>query len=116
MSHIVTIKTELKNFDTIKEVCKRLGLHCKQSNDINVYNTNKTGMGIHLKGWKYPIVVNKQGVVYYDNYNGNWGNMKEYNKFVDEYSLEETLKKIKKKNLKYNIQRINNEIKIEVMI
>lgn len=116
MSHIVTIETEMKNFDTIKEVCKILGLKYEQSKDIKVYNTIKSGIGIYLKGWKYPIVVNELGKVDYDNYSGSWGDIEEYNKFINEYSLEETLKRIKKKNLKYTIQRLNDEIKIEVMV
>jgi hypothetical protein len=116
MSHIVTIATELRNIDTIKEVCRRLNLQCRESKNIEIYSTTKSGIGVYLNGWKYPVVIDSQGKVYYDNFGGNWGNEKEWDKFVNEYSLEETLKKIKMKNLRYNVQRDRDEIRIEVIV
>jgi len=116
MSHIVTVKTELKNIDTIKKVCKNMGLKYHGKKNVKYYNTVKSGIAINLNGWKYPIAVQNDGSVYYDNYNGNWGQIHELNKFIDEYSLVETVNKIEQKHLKYEVKRFNNEIRVEVFV
>lgn len=117
MSHIVTIQTELKNKESIQEVCKALNVQYLGQKTTKYYNTTKSGIAVQFRNWKYPVTIQENGSVYFDNYQGSWGNKKDLDAFINEYSLVETVGKLKKKNLRYEVQRLkNNEIKIEVMI
>lgn len=40
------------------------------------------GLAITPPRWHYPIVVDDNGVVHYDNYNGVWGDMKDVARLV----------------------------------
>ena len=54
------------------------------------YAGHATGdMSFKLPGWHYPAVVNSQtGEVKLDNYGGQWGNIEEFHKLSQEYSLQ----------------------------
>jgi hypothetical protein len=50
------------------------------------------GIGIKLKGWQYPAVIQK-GTISYDNFNNRWGDISELHKLQQAYSVESTLAK-----------------------
>lgn len=98
MSHIVTIKTELKDHDLLKEAVNALNDKAKAANTPqleilpaskhHLFSGDQVGLGIRLPGWNYPVVIDEQGVVKYDNYGGSWGKQIELDRLVQEYSLE----------------------------
>lgn len=93
MSHIVQIKTELKDEVAIAAACRRLNLKCLGSGTHTLFaGQQATGMAIKLPNWNYPIVVNTQtGAVDYDNYGGHWGRQEELDKFIQAYTVEKAI-------------------------
>ena len=91
MSHTTTIRTELRNLDILKAACTALGIPFTTGpQKIELFAGYATGdLSFKLPGWHYPAVVNSQtGEVKLDNYGGQWGNIEEFHKLSQEYSLQ----------------------------
>lgn len=89
MSHIVQIKTEVRDETAVKAACTRLQLPAPETKTVRLFNATATGLCVELPDWQYPVVCNLQtGQVSYDNYNGLWGEQKHLNSFLQGYAVE----------------------------
>ena len=90
MSHIVSIKTEVRDAEAIKAACKRLGLEDPFHAKAKFYMGDEvTGWCIKLPGWLYLAVADlTTGQVKFDNYEGSWGDQKHLDAFVQAYAVE----------------------------
>ena len=91
MSHIVEIKTEIRDEQAVRAACTRLQLAAPEHKTVRLFNATATGLCVQLPGWSYPVVCNLEtGAVQYDNYGGNWGEQKHLNSFLQAYAVEKT--------------------------
>ena len=60
MSHIVEIKTEVRDEAAVQAVCSRLHLAHAKRGTFELYSSTETGLGIELPRWKYPVVANTE--------------------------------------------------------
>ncbi len=98
MSHIVEIKTEVRDEQAVKAACARLNLAPPVNKSARLFNETVSGLCIELPGWQYPIVANLQtGQLQYDNYNGHWGEQKHLNAFLQGYAVEKSKIEARKK-------------------
>ncbi len=98
MSHIVEIKTELKDEQAVRAACNRLQLAQPEHKSVRLFNAKATGLCVELPGWQYPVVCNIQtGQVQYDNYGGHWGEQKHLNAFLQAYAVEKAKIEARKK-------------------
>lgn len=90
MSHIATIKTEIRDAIALRSACERLGLAPPSWRTERFYDgASVSGLGIQLPNWTYPVIVNcETGEVKCDNYHGNWGDQTELDKLVQAYAAE----------------------------
>jgi hypothetical protein len=89
LSHIVAIKTEIRDEQAVRAACTRLQLAAPEQKTVRLFNATATGLCVQLPGWSYPVVANLQtGQVQYDNYGGHWGRQEELNKFLQGYAVE----------------------------
>jgi len=89
VSHIVEIKTEIRDEAAVKAACTRLQLATPEHKTVRLFSATATGLCVQLPGWHYPVVCNLQtGQVSYDNYNGHWGEQKHLNSFLQGYAVE----------------------------
>ena len=89
MSHIVEIKTEIRDEAGVKAACTRLRIPLPEHKTCKLFSATATGLAVQLPGWLYPVVCNLQtGQVQYDNYNGHWGEQKHLNSFLQAYAVE----------------------------
>ena len=89
MSHIVEIKTEVRDEAAVRAACTRLKLPIPETKTAKLFNAKATGLCVELPGWQYPVVCNLQtGQVQYDNYQGLWGEQKQLNSFLQGYAVE----------------------------
>jgi hypothetical protein len=93
MSHIVQIKTELKDETAIAAACRRLKLESLGKGKHTLFSGQTAeGIAVNLPGWQYPVVINTDtGAAAYDNYNGHWGEQKELDKFIQAYTVEKAV-------------------------
>jgi hypothetical protein len=98
MSHIVEIKTEIRDEQAVKAACTRLQLAPPEHKSARLFSATATGLCVQLPGWQYPVVCNLQtGQAQYDNYNGHWGEQKELHKFLQGYAVEKAKIEARKK-------------------
>ena len=61
MSHIVSIKTEVKDVEAVKAACVRLGLEEPVHGTARLFEGDATGLLVKLPGWLYAAVVDTGG-------------------------------------------------------
>ena len=89
MSHIVTIKTDVRCAVAIDAACGRLKLHQPKAGKFKLFSEEATGIAVHLPGWQYPLVCNTNtGELRYDNYGGAWGAQEQLDRFLQAYACE----------------------------
>jgi hypothetical protein len=89
LSHIVTIKTEVRDAAAIRAACQRLQLATPVFGAAKLFSGTKTGWQLQLPGWRYPVVCDvTTAKIDFDNYNGHWGEQKELDRFLQAYAVE----------------------------
>lgn len=98
MSHIVEIKTEIRDEAAVKAACVRLQLPTPEHKTVRLFSATATGLCIQLPGWSYPVAANlATGQLQYDNYQGHWGEQKHLNSFLQAYAVEKARIEARKK-------------------
>lgn len=73
MSHIVEIRTQVRDAAAARAACQRLQLPEPQQGTFKLYNSEATGLGVLLPKWHYPVVCElATGQLRYDNFEGYW--------------------------------------------
>ena len=118
MSHIVEIKTEIRDETAVQAACRRLHLPRATRNTFELYSGTVTGLGIELPHWKYPVVADTDtGQLKYDNYNGRWGNQEHLDLFLQNYAVEKTKIEARRKGHSVVEQRLDNgSIKLTINV
>ena len=89
MSHIVTIKTEVRDAAAVRAACKRLGLAEPVEGKTRLFGGEVSGLAVQLPDWQYPVVADlNTGQLKFDNFGGRWGEQKELDKFLQSYAVE----------------------------
>ncbi|MAG93392.1 MAG: DUF1257 domain-containing protein [Planctomycetaceae bacterium] len=91
MSHIVQIKTEVRDPVAVTAACRRLKLPEPVEETVQLFSGRATGVVIRLPGWRYPIVCDtNSGTVKFDNYEGRWGDRVHLDRLLQAYAVEKT--------------------------
>jgi hypothetical protein len=89
LSHVITIRTEVRDPAAIQAACRRLGLPEPIHGTAQLFSGEATGLLVKLPDWLYPIVCDTaSGTLAYDNYNGSWGRQEQLDRFLQRYALE----------------------------
>ncbi len=98
MSHIVTIKTEVRDANAVRAACRRLSLAEPVQGKTKLFSGEVEGLAVQLPDWIYPVVCNlPTGQLHYDNFNGRWGDQKSSGPFLQAYAVEMTKIEARKK-------------------
>ena len=89
MSHVVSIKTQIKDPIALAAACVRLGLEQPTQGKTKLFVTDAEGLIVKLSGWTYPAVINTAtGTIATDTYGGAWGNPQELDRLLQAYACE----------------------------
>lgn len=92
MSHRIQVKKlKLTDQQILRRAAELIGATLVQDGEVithRLYNATVEGVGVHLPGWRYPVIVDKDGNVHYDNYQGHWGDQKQLDKLLQKYVEE----------------------------
>jgi hypothetical protein len=98
LSHIVTIKTELRDGAAVSAACRRLQLPPPITGSAHLFSGEVSGLIVRLPEWAYPVVVDTTtGQVHFDNYNGAWGDQAQLDRFLQIYAVERAKIEARKK-------------------
>ena len=118
MSHIVTIKTEVRDLAAISAACRRLQLPLPVPGTAQLFSGQATGLIVRLPDWTYPVVVDTgTGQVHYDNYNGAWGDQGQLDRFLQIYAVERARIEARKKGHQVTEQSLaDGSIKLTIRV
>ncbi len=118
MSHIVQIKTQVRDPAAVQAACRRLGLAEPVQGKFELFSGEVNGVGVQLPGWRYPVVFDTATAdARYDNYGGYWGEQKELDRLMQAYAVEKAKIEARKKGYTVTEQRIaDGSIKLVVQV
>ena len=89
MSHIVTVKTEVRDATAVRAACQRLKLPQPVHGTTRLFSGEATGLAVELPDWRYPVVCQLDtGQLQFDNYSGRWGKQQQLDAFLQMYAVE----------------------------
>ena len=89
MSHVVTIKCEIRDPAAVRAACQRLGLPQPVQGTHRLFTNSATGLAAQLPKWRYPAVCDvSTGQVHYDSFKGHWGDQRQLDAFLQAYAVE----------------------------
>ncbi len=88
MSHTVTIKTKITDLVAIQAACTRLKLPQPSKGEVRLFDRVAQGIGVQLEGWRFPICVESDGSLLYDNFQNFWGSPEKLDLFQQMYAVE----------------------------
>jgi hypothetical protein len=89
LSHIVTIKTEVRDNAAVRAACRRLHLPEPVQGTTKLFSGEASGLAVQLPDWHYPVVCDTaSGQVRFDNFSGRWGEQKHLDLFLQAYAVE----------------------------
>jgi hypothetical protein len=89
LSHIVSIKTEVRDSQAVAAACRRLGLPEPITGTATLFSGEAVGLLVRLPDWLYPVVLDTAtGQIHYDNYNQAWGKQEHLDRFLQIYAVE----------------------------
>jgi hypothetical protein len=118
MSHIVAIKTEVRDSTAVVAACQRLGLPPPEPKSVTLFSGSATGLAVQLPGWNYPVVCDlSNGQIAYDNYGGAWGAQRELARFLQAYACEAAKIEARKKGYTVTEQPLaDGSIKLTIQV
>jgi hypothetical protein len=89
MSHIVEIKTQVKDVTAARAACHRRGLSPPVAGTAKLFSGSARGLIVELPAWRYPVVFDTEaGTAQFDNFGGRWGQQAELDAFLQAYACE----------------------------
>jgi hypothetical protein len=102
MSHIVSIKTEIRDPTALVAACRRLGLDQPVRGTARLFTSEAEGLIVNLPDWRYPLVIDTDTHhVQYDNYGGQWGKQSQLDRLLQAYAVEKA--KIESRRAGYTV-------------
>ncbi len=118
MSHVVEIRTEVRDVIAVGAACQRLKLEAPVQGTAKLFSSSATGVIVKLPGWRYPAVFDTQsGQARYDNYEGRWGEKAQLDRFLQGYAVEKAKLEARKKGHTVTEQSLTDgSIKLTVSV
>jgi hypothetical protein len=94
MSHISTYKHRIKDLPAFEKTCKKLqqeGVtfhYIKEGERVQMYGRQtQSGVAVlQLHDWKYPLVIDDQGKIHYDNFGAKITSMQTFGRVIQKYN------------------------------
>src|SRR6476620_4688503 len=118
MSHIVQIKTQVKDAEAVRAACRRLDLAEPVQGSHRLFSGQATGLAVQLPGWKFPAVCQLDtGQIQLDNFQGNWGEQKELDRFLQSYAVEKAKLEARRKGHSVTEQQLQDgSVKLTIQV
>jgi len=89
VSHVVSIKTQVRDAAAVAATCQRLGLPAPVAGTVKLFSGEVSGLAVQLPEWVYPLAIDVScGQLKFDNFGGRWGEQKHLDRFLQIYAVE----------------------------
>jgi hypothetical protein len=118
LSHIVTVKTEVRDYAAVSAACRRLQLPPPIAGTAQLFSGEVSGLIVRLPDWAYPAVIDTTtGQVHFDNFNGAWGDQAQLDHFLQIYAVERTRSEARMKGHQITEQALaDGSIKLTICV
>ena len=118
MSHIVEIRTEVRDPAGVAAACRRLGLPQPERGTARLFEGEASGLLVRLPDWLYPAVCDTEsGAVRYDNFGGSWGDPAQLGRFLQAYALERATAEARRKGYATSEQALpDGSVKLTIAV
>ena len=118
MSHIVTIKTEVRDAAAVRAACQRLRLPQPTEGTVRLFSGTAEGLAVQLPEWRYPLVCQlESSELKYDNYGGHWGDQKRLDAFLQMYAVEKAKIEARRRGHSVSEQQLSDgSIKLTISV
>jgi hypothetical protein len=118
LSHVVTIKTEVRDHAAVSAACRRLQLAPPILGTAQLFSDQVAGLIVRLPDWTYPVVIDTtSGQVRFDNYEGAWGDQAQLDRFLQIYAVEKARIEARKKGHQVTEQALaDGSIKLTIRV
>lgn len=118
MSHIVQIKTQIRDAEAVAAACRRLQLAPPVTRTVKLFSSTATGLAVQLPGWTYPVVCDlASGELKFDNFEGRWGERTQLDRFIQMYTVEKARLEARKKGHTVGEQQLaDGSIKLTISV
>jgi len=117
MSHTVTIRTQISDIHAIQAACHRLKLPQPIQGEVRLFDRIAHGIGVQLDGWRFPVCIESDGNLLFDNFGGFWGVPEKLDQFQQMYAVEKA--KLEARKQGYSCQEsvlADGSIRLKVMV
>ena len=117
MSHIVSIRTQVRDPIAVASACDRLSLPAPVQGTAKLFSSQASGLLVQLPRWRYPVVIDTaKGEIAFDNFNGRWGEQQHLDRFVQIYSVEKAKLEARKQGHSVSEQTLSDgSIKVQIV-
>jgi hypothetical protein len=118
VSHIVTVKTEVRDHAAVSAACRRLQLPPPIAGTAQLFSGEVSGLIVRLPDWAYPAVIDTTtGEVHFDTYNGVWGDLAQLDRLIQIYAVEKARIEARKRGHNVTEQSLaDGSIKLTVRV
>ena len=118
MSHVVSVKSEVRDAAAVRAACQRLRLPQPVQGTHRLFTSSATGLAVQLPKWRYPAVCDLgTGQVLYDNFKGNWGDPRQMDAFLQAYAVERAKAEARRKGHQVTEAKLpDGSIKLTVQV
>ena len=118
MSHLISIKTRVRDPIAIQSACERLKLPAPVFGTARLFTSEATGWQVNLPGWRYPVVCETdQGDVKFDNFNGRWGDKSNLDAFLHAYAVEKAKLEARKQGHSVSEEQLaDGSIRVQIAV
>lgn len=118
MSHIVEVKTQVRDVLAVRAACRRLGLAEPVQGTAKLFSGEASGLLVTLPAWQYAVVIDTaSGEVRYDNFGGRWGEQKHLDALLQSYAVEKAKIEARRKGHVCTEQQLaDGSIKLTVQV
>lgn len=118
MSHIVEIRTEVRDVQAVSHACRRLQLPPPVEGTHRLFSDEVRGLGVQLPDWRYTAVCELDtGQIRFDNFGGRWGEEVHLHRFVQAYAIERAKAEARRKGYACTEQKLSDgSVKLTVKV
>jgi hypothetical protein len=118
LSHIVSIKTEVRDLAALMAACQRLKLPAPVVGEHKLFSGTKTGAAVQLPDWQYPVVTDLgTGELSYDNFNGHWGDQKHLDALKQAYAVAKATIEARKHGHRVSeVKQADGSVKLTIQV
>lgn len=95
----------------LRETCRKLGVNLQPWGKHKLYSSTETGYAVKLDGWRYPVILGKDGIAK-DDYNGSWGEQSKLDAFMQRFTAEKAIRDARRKGYSVSENITDGRIKL----